>query len=247
MEISLVTDIGQKRSNNQDFIGHYSNQSAISLIILADGMGGHKAGNIASQLAVTDLGEAWTQTDLTEIAAIQDWLEAIIQKENQKLFHLGQTDTYKGMGTTIEALVIVKETLLYAHVGDSRVALIRQASYHQLTKDHSLVNALLEAGQITEDEAKTHPQRNVITQSIGQERPLAIDFGVHDLEQGDLILAASDGLTNMVSDAMILETLLDQKLSLEEKAKQLVTLANQAGGMDNITVALLAFLKEGLG
>ena len=129
MKISLVTDIGQKRSNNQDFINKFDNKNGITLVILADGMGGHRAGNIASEMTVTDLGREWINTDYTELSQIRDWLLVTLEAENRKVYELGQTDEYKGMGTTVEALAIVDNNVIYAHVGDSRIGLLHQGEY----------------------------------------------------------------------------------------------------------------------
>lgn len=243
MKIALQTDIGLKRSNNQDFINKYTNKSDITLIILADGMGGHRAGNIASEMAVTDLGRSWVNTDFTELSQIRDWMFESIEAENQKIYELGQTDDYKGMGTTIEAVALLENAAIFAHVGDSRVGLIRNGSYTLLTSDHSLVNALVKAGQLTEEEAAVHPQKNIITQSVGQAAPLEIDVAVQVLEEGDFLLINSDGLTNLVSNQTIVDILLEET-SLDVKTEALIEQANFEGGLDNITVALVACESE---
>lgn len=244
LHMALVTDIGRKRSNNQDFINKFDNKQGLTLLVLADGMGGHRAGHIASEMTVTDLGREWVKTDLIELSQIRDWLIDMIDVENQKIYALGQTDDYRGMGTTIEALVFVDQTVLYAHVGDSRIALVRDGAYRLLTSDHSLVNALVKAGQLTPEEAATHPQRNIITNSIGQATPSEPDLGVQVLQPGDYLVVNSDGLTNMVSGTTIAETLATDQ-SLNDKAKALIDLANEAGGLDNITVALIHLESEG--
>lgn len=243
MKISLLTDIGKKRSNNQDFVNQYNNQSGIKLIVLADGMGGHRAGNIASELAVTDLGNQWSATDYTDINQIRDWMLVTIEAENQKIHALGSSEEFSGMGTTIEVLAFVKDVVLYAHVGDSRISLIRNGEYKQLTSDHSLVNELVKAGQLTEEEAAIHPQKNIITQSIGQAGPLDIDLGIQPLQDGDYILVNSDGLSNMVNRTDKLDIILSDK-SLDEKVQSLVDAANNAGGLDNISVVLIAYDEE---
>lgn len=238
MKISLKTDIGQKRSNNQDFINKFDNKKGITLVILADGMGGHRAGNIASEMTVTDLGREWVKTDFTELSQIKDWLLAIIEAENQRIYDLGQSEDYKGMGTTVEAVALVDSNAIYAHIGDSRIGLVHEGNYSLLTSDHSLVNALVKAGQITEEEAASHPQKNIITQSIGQASPVEPDLGVKVLEKGDYLVINSDGLTNMISNEEIVD-ILCQDISLDEKNQTLIDLANQRGGLDNITVALV--------
>ena len=243
MKISLVTDIGQKRSNNQDFINKFDNKQGITLVILADGMGGHRAGNIASEMTVTDLGREWVNTDYTELSQIRDWFLVSLENENKKVYELGQTDEFKGMGTTVEALAIVDNNVIYAHVGDSRIGLLRHGEYQLLTSDHSLVNELVKAGQLTEEEAANNPQKNIITQSIGQANPVEPDLGVQMLEENDYLIINSDGLTNMITNDEIVE-ILNQDKNLDEKNKELVSLANDRGGLDNITIALIHVESE---
>ena len=243
MEISILTDVGQRRTNNQDYANQYKNKAGKSMVFLADGMGGHRAGNIASEMAVTDLGAAWVATEISTINEVREWFAEYLEKENQQIHRIGQDEEHKGMGTTLEAVAVIDDQVLFAHVGDSRIGLVRNGEYHQLTSDHSLVNALLKAGQITEEEAAHHPQRNIITQSIGQKDELQPDFGMVTVEAGDFIVINSDGLTNMISGDEIRDILVSD-LSVEEKAKTLVRFANNAGGLDNITVVLIHFAEE---
>ena len=243
MEISILTDVGQRRTNNQDYANQYKNKAGKSMVLLADGMGGHRAGNIASEMAVTDLGAAWVATEISTINEVREWFAEYLEKENQQIHRIGQDEEHKGMGTTLEALAVIDDQVLFAHVGDSRIGLVRNGEYHQLTSDHSLVNALLKAGQITEEEAAHHPQRNIITQSIGQKDELQPDFGMVTVEAGDFIVINSDGLTNMISGDEIRDIVVSD-LSVEEKAKTLVRFANNAGGLDNITVVLIHFAEE---
>ena len=243
MEISILTDVGQRRTNNQDYANQYKNKAGKSMIFLADGMGGHRAGNIASEMAVTNLGAAWVATEISTINEVREWFAENLEKENQQIHRIGQDEEHKGMGTTLEAVAIIDDQVLFAHVGDSRIGLVRNGEYHQMTSDHSLVNALLKAGQITEEEAAHHPQRNIITQSIGQKDELQPDFGMVTVEAGDFIVINSDGLTNMISGDEIRDIVVSD-LSVEEKAKTLVRFANNAGGLDNITVVLIHFAEE---
>ncbi len=243
MEISILTDVGQRRTNNQDYANQYKNKAGKSMVFLADGMGGHRAGNIASEMAVTDLGAAWVATEISTINEVREWFAEYLEKENQQIHRIGQDEEHKGMGTTLEAVAVIDDQVLFAHVGDSRIGLVRNGEYHQLTSDHSLVNALLKAGQITEEEAAHHPQRNIITQSIGQKDELQPDFGMVTVEAGDFIVINSDGLTNMISGDEIRDIVVSD-LSIEEKAKTLVRFANNAGGLDNITVVLIRFAEE---
>ena len=243
MEISILTDVGQRRTNNQDYANQYKNKAGKSMVFLADGMGGHRAGNIASEMAVTDLGAAWVATEISTINEVREWFAENLEKENQQIHLIGQDEEHKGMGTTLEAVAVIDDQVLFAHVGDSRIGLVRNGEYHQLTSDHSLVNALLKAGQITEEEAAHHPQRNIITQSIGQKDELQPDFGMVTVEAGDFIVINSDGLTNMISGDEIRDIVVSD-LSIEEKAKTLIRFANNAGGLDNITVVLIRFAEE---
>ena len=243
MEISLLTDVGQKRTNNQDYVNLFVNRAGRTLIILADGMGGHRAGNIASEMAVTDLGVAWVDTQIDTVNEVREWFAEHLEIENQKIYQMGRDDAYKGMGTTLEALAIIDNQAIYAHIGDSRIGLIRGEEYHQLTNDHSLVNELLKAGQLTPEEAEAHPQKNIITQSIGQKDEIQPDLGIVSLEPGDYIVINSDGLTNMISGSEIYD-IVTSDISLDDKAATLVRFANNAGGLDNITVALIAIEEE---
>ena len=243
MEISILTDVGQRRTNNQDYANQYKNKAGKSMVFLADGMGGHRAGNIASEMAVTDLGAAWVATEISTINEVREWFAEYLEKENQQIHRIGQDEEHKGMGTTLEAVAVIDDQVLFAHVGDSRIGLVRNGEYHQLTSDHSLVNALLKAGQITEEEAAHHPQRNIITQSIGQKDELQPDFGMVTVEAGDFIVINSDGLTNMISGDEIRDIVVSD-LSVEEKAKTLIRFANNAGGLDNITVVLIRFAED---
>ncbi|MBG9367762.1 MULTISPECIES: Stp1/IreP family PP2C-type Ser/Thr phosphatase [unclassified Streptococcus] len=243
MEIALLTDVGQRRSNNQDFVNQFRNHAGNPLIVLADGMGGHRAGNIASEMAVTDLGAAWVNTDINSIDTMRAWFETQLEIENQKIHAMGQEEEFRGMGTTLDAVAIIGNQAVFAHVGDSRVSIWDQQEYIQLTSDHSLVNELLKAGQITEEEAMNHPQKNIITQSIGQQDPVKPDIGLAVLQEGDYLIINSDGLTNMVTNQQIKE-ILASELSLHEKAETLVQMANDAGGLDNISVALVRYQQE---
>lgn len=243
MDISLQTDVGQKRTNNQDFANYYKNRKGKTLILLADGMGGHRAGNIASEMAVTDLGAAWVNTDIADLNGVRAWFAEHLEAENQKIHAEGQGDEFKGMGTTLEAVVIMDKQAIYAHIGDSRIGLVRGDQYTQLTSDHSLVNALLKAGQITPEEAERHPQRNIITQSIGQRDEIEPEIGTVLLEPGDYLVINSDGLSNMVAASEIYD-IVTSDIPLADKTATLIRFANNAGGLDNITVVLLHVTEE---
>ncbi|WP_374285968.1 Stp1/IreP family PP2C-type Ser/Thr phosphatase [Lactococcus sp.] len=242
MEYSILSDIGSKRSTNQDYAGTFVNRAGFRLFLLADGMGGHKAGNVASKLTVEDLGKLWTESffdEGTPDETIETWLRNQIRNENENIANLGQLDEYRGMGTTFEALIIKNGRAISAHVGDSRKYLIRDNELNKITVDHSLVQELVDAGQITEAEAEVHPNKNIITRSLGQPTEVQADIQTFDLKINDFILINSDGLTNMVSAHEIMEVVEREDLSLDNKAEALIRLANEHGGNDNITVVLV--------
>lgn len=244
MEYSILSDIGSKRGTNQDYAGAYANRAGYFLLLLADGMGGHKAGNVASKLTVEDLGKLWAETFFdadTEEETIIRWLRNQIRNENENISSLGKLDEYRGMGTTLESLVIKENMAISAHVGDSRKYLIRDGKLNKITVDHSLVQELVDAGQITEEEAENHPNKNIITRSLGQPVEVQPDIQEIDIQPEDYLLINSDGLTNMVSEEEILEILSQKEKSLAEKTEALVQLANDHGGTDNITVVLIYF------
>ncbi len=242
MEYSILSDIGSKRSTNQDYVGTYVNRAGYQLFLLADGMGGHKAGNVASKLTVEDLGKLWSETFFdagTPEATLEIWLRNQVRNENENIASLGKLDEYQGMGTTLEALVIKGNTIVSAHVGDSRTYLMRDGELNKITTDHSLVQELVDAGQITEEEV--HPNKNIITRSLGQTNEVQADIQALELQAGDIILMNSDGLTNMVSTTEIMEVLEREDLTLDNKSEALIRLANEHGGLDNITVVLIKF------
>jgi protein phosphatase len=244
VEYSILSDIGSKRSTNQDYAGTYVNRAGYQLFLLADGMGGHKAGNVASKLTVEDLGKLWSETFFdagTPEATLEIWLKNQVRNENENIASLGKLDEYQGMGTTLEALVIKAGMLVSAHVGDSRTYLMRDGELNKITTDHSLVQELVDAGQITEEEAEVHPNKNIITRSLGQTSEVQADIQVLELQVGDIILMNSDGLTNMVSTTEIMEVLEREDLTLDNKSEALVRLANEHGGLDNITVVLIKY------
>lgn len=244
MEYSILSDIGSKRGTNQDYADSYVNRAGYRLFLLADGMGGHKAGNVASKLTVEDLGKLWSETFFdagTPEATLELWLRNQIRNENENIASLGKLDEYQGMGTTLEAVVIKENVAVLAHVGDSRTYLIRDGALNKVTIDHSLVQELVDAGQITEEEAEVHPNKNIITRSLGQTTEVQADIQSFELQDGDVLLMNSDGLTNMVSAGEILEIFAREDLTLDNKSEALIRLANEHGGFDNITVILIKF------
>lgn len=244
MRFNIQTDVGRRRNTNQDYAAVFENQTGQLLAVLADGMGGHQAGDVASQMAVSNLGEDWQQT-VTETPekAIQ-WLIRQFQQENEVINRTGQEQPeLLGMGTTLVAAILFPEVFALAHVGDSRAYLLRDGQIRQLTEDHSLVNELVKSGEITQEMAANHPRKNVLTRSIGMPGTVEVDVTTIQWTADDYLLFCSDGLTNMVSDATIAEVV-NGPGSLEDKNERLIFLANEAGGSDNITVLLIALGEE---
>lgn len=238
MDYSYLSNIGKKRTTNQDYVKVFKNSQNVLLFLLADGMGGHQAGDVASKLTVETLGERWQDTNFESGEAIAEWLEAEIKQLNNLVFEEGQKDAFRGMGTTIEALCIFGYELILAHVGDSRSYLLRSDTLIQITEDHSLVNELRLLGEITAEEASHHPRKNIITRSVGMPNDLNVDIIQRTIQSEDLFLICSDGLSNMLSDEEILRLLVINE-TLEAKAERLIEEANKNGGLDNITVLLI--------
>lgn len=250
MHFSVRTDIGRKRTFNEDQGAVFVLDNGYALAVIADGMGGHRSGDVASAMAVSLIGEHFSelgssipQSKETWIA----WLDTIIRKVNQLIFEKAQSSPeHEGMGTTLEAAVIAEGSCYIAHVGDSRVYSVSSETITQLTKDHSYVNALLASGEITEEEAEVHPQRNWIMRAVGSERDIEPEFYHVPFTKGDYLLLCTDGLSNKVEAEMMRELIVADS-TLEEKVIQLIDLANERGGEDNITAVLLSSTDLGAG
>jgi serine/threonine protein phosphatase PrpC len=222
-----LSDVGLERQGNED-----SYVEDAPLFAVADGMGGAKAGEIASGMVADALESALAA------GSLPDGLAAAIQDVNARVHALAQGDrSREGMGTTVTAAWVGDTKLRIAHVGDSRCYRFREEQLEQLTDDHSLVGGLVRMGKLTPQEAEQHPQRSVILRAVGVEPTVEVDVGDHELEDGDLYLLCSDGLSSMVRDEVILETLRAAS-SLADTADLLIQLANASGGRDNITVVL---------
>jgi len=244
MQIEFQTSVGRKRKNNQDTVGIYHNQKAVPLAIVADGMGGHQAGDTASYLAVTGIGEVWEKTMLTQKDDVCHWLVEQIQEANARIFDKGSTHPEMfGMGTTIVSTVVLENELILAHVGDSRAYMVRNNEIKQLTDDHSLVNELIKTGEISVEMAANHPKKNILVRSIGVPGEVDVDISFISYQVNDMILLCSDGLTNMLTNNEIKEIMLKEE-PLATRVSELIKQANEAGGTDNITVLLIDFDDE---
>lgn len=245
MEIQYITDVGRRRKTNQDSVGVFINQSNAPLAIVADGMGGHQAGDVASKMLIDLLGEQWKLAGIKSREEAQEWLPPMIQKANKTIHEAGtQNPERTGMGTTLVLVMIFNDEVLYANVGDSRLYVMNATEIKQLTEDHSLVNELVKTGEISEEMAANHPRKNVLTRSVGTPNDVVADLGELTLTSGDTLLLCSDGLTNMVLNEDILK-IIQMKTSMEEILNELVNSANEAGGADNITALLVRFDAEG--
>ena len=238
-----VTDIGRKRKLNQDFV--YSSDEAVgnlkNVYIVADGMGGHQAGDYASKCTV--------ETMVREIkgcfeqSPIRILSRAIRIANDQVRRKAREDESLYGMGTTVVAATVLGKYLQVANVGDSRLYIINE-EVRQITRDHSLVAEMVRMGGLDREAARNHPDKNIITRAIGARDTIEIDFFHEELKSGDLILMCSDGLTNMLEDEEI-GRILKTPGTIEERAERLIDAANQNGGRDNIAVILIdAFARE---
>ena len=237
MKTFSITDTGITRDMNQDY--YFSSDTPVgnlpNLYIVADGMGGHKAGDYASRYTIERIVASVMRSGLQEPVAI---LKGAIRKANELLVDESKEDESKrGMGTTVVIATIMEDKMIVANVGDSRLYVVG-SSIRQVTRDHSLVNEMVRLGEINAAEARIHPDKNIITRAIGASATVEADFFEVDLEKNSQILMCTDGLTNMVRDEEIFR-IMNGEEALEEKAEILVRTANTNGGRDNITVMII--------
>lgn len=243
MKAYALTDIGRARSMNQDFV--FASSQPVgpleNLFLVADGMGGHRAGDFASRFLVEHMVEEIQSSGEKAPVAV---LEKAIRHVNFDLYQQAlENEEFGGMGTTLVAATVEGETLYVSNIGDSRLYLVRGGKAYQITKDHSYVEEMVAAGKMVRGSQDYLNQKNIITRAAGMTEHVQADFFEADLERGDVILLCSDGLTNMVSDEQIATTVSGEG-SLREKAEYLVETANHNGGRDNITVVLAELEKE---
>lgn len=238
LSICSKTDIGKVRTLNQDTV--YSCGSCVgtlsNLFIVADGMGGHKAGDYASAYAVNAIERIVADNNDTEPIRV---MREAIETANSEIFEKSLEEDFAGMGTTLVCATVQKDTLYVANVGDSRLYVISD-KIKQITKDHSLVEEMIRAGELDREVARFHPDKNIITRAIGTDPKVLIDFFEVELNKGDVILMCTDGLTNMVSDDEI-EDIVKGSDDVKEIVSLLVEKANENGGKDNIGVVLARF------
>ena len=237
MAATLRTDIGRLRKQNEDAAWFDEGRAVFAV---ADGMGGHLAGEVASRMAIEAVQRLARDNAYPGIAALR---EAVASAHETILAHAQDHIECAGMGTTLSVLWLGENYAYIAHVGDSRIYRLREGSLTQITQDHSLVEELVRAGLITREQARTHPRRNIITRALGTHGENEPDLLVTDVKDGDLFLLCTDGLTGMVTDEDIGRVLLEN--SMEAAADALLALALDAGGRDNVTLILCA--RKGAG
>jgi serine/threonine protein phosphatase PrpC len=221
------TDLGRQRQGNEDnlFV-------QVPLFVVADGMGGAQAGEVASEMAVRSFGSGLPDGSPAE------GLVQVVEQANRAIHDRSRSDEKtRGMGTTVTAAYVGESEVTIAHVGDSRAYVLRDGELIRLTRDHSLVGELVARGKLTEEQAEMHPQRSVITRALGSEPDVEVDVHVYQARAGDLFMLNSDGLTSMVPEARV-RPIIEGAGTLEEAGRELIAAANEAGGRDNITVIL---------
>ena len=239
MKSYYVSDTGKVRTHNEDSVMIVKNKSGEYLMVVADGMGGHKAGEIASSIVVNGLTDKFKNLDtIGEKQDAVNWIRENVATLNDAIFKY--TDEFKeskGMGTTLVLSIVTNDYVLFGNVGDSSGFVIKNGSLYKVTKDHTLVNLLVETGELTKEEAVNHPRKNVLMRALGANNPIDVD--IFDVEKDcDGILLCSDGLTNMLNKDQI-EKVLNSELTLEEKIVKLIKKSNLRGGTDNVSIACL--------
>lgn len=242
MKLYAMTDVGRKREVNQDYV--YVTDQPVgpfpNFLAVADGMGGHKAGDFASKYTVNTVLEELEKTPLDKPEEI---LRNIVSIANHKLIEVAATDVkLEGMGTTLVAGTVIGNTLYFANVGDSRLYLINE-KIRQISKDHSLVEEMVRLGGIKAEEAKNHPDKNIITRAIGVKEDVEADIYEYRLKKGDVILMCTDGLSNMVEDEDMFDIVKGSR-DVVEAVEMLIEKANSNGGRDNIGVVLAEPLSD---
>ncbi len=236
------TDIGLRRSNNEDaFIINHD----LVFFALADGMGGAASGEIASQTFVKTVSDVFSENERQSERDILELVQRTFQLANEKVLGLAENNpNNRGMGCTAELIAFDGQNFVLGHVGDSRTYFLRNGQLKQITHDHSLVQGHIDRGVITKHEAKESSNRNIILRAVGTNEALSVDLIRGDVLPGDYFLLCSDGLTDMVDDSDIENTLISPSNSLSKKVEYLINLANTAGGADNITVVLCEITQQ---
>ncbi|MBR4230545.1 MAG: Stp1/IreP family PP2C-type Ser/Thr phosphatase [Bacilli bacterium] len=240
MKTFYLTDAGKVRTHNEDSVTILKNKNNEYLLMVADGMGGHRKGEVASSIALTHLGKRFTDSASigTKLDAV-NWLNDNVNELNKKIIdYTKENEDSVGMGSTLVVAILTNDFLIFGNIGDSSGYVLKNGKLHKVTKDHTLVNLLVQAGNLTEEEAKFHPKKNVLMRALGATEKCDIDIFDVDIHN-DGIMLCSDGLTSMMSDEQIENVLSDPELSVEAKVQRLVNKCNARGGNDNISIAYL--------
>ena len=240
MKSFYLTDTGRVRSHNEDSVTIVKNASGEHLMIVADGMGGHRAGEIASSMVVTQIGTRFS--NLSTIGSKMDavkWLKENVDEVNASILKYGEEHPESmGLGTTVVMALLTKDFLIFVNIGDSSGYVLKNKVLHKITKEHTLVNFLVETGELTPEEAINHPKKNVLMKALGASEKQELD--IFDVDPNvDAILLVSDGLTNMLTMDQVEKVLNDAELKYEDKLIKLIKKCNARGGTDNISIAYL--------
>ncbi len=244
MEYSYLTDPGKIRDHNEDSVTVIKNGSGEILLAVADGMGGHRGGEIASSIAISHIGKRFMEiSSLGNKEDAINWIKDVVSEANVQIYkYTNENPESAGMGTTLVLAVLTSQFLLFGNIGDSSGYVFKNERIHKITTDHTLVNLLVKSGELTEEEAKDHPRKNVLMRALGATTKVEMD--IFDVERDvDGVMLCSDGLTNMLDDEQISKVLCE-KTSVEEKLTKLIIKSNNRGGTDNISVAYLS-MKDG--
>ena len=239
MKSFYLTDSGKVRDHHEDSVIIVKNNGNDYLMAIADGMGGHSAGEVASSIAISYLGKHFKDTflNMSKVDAV-NWIRNTVDEINTLIFQHEKTHPEsKGMGTTLVLAVLTKDYLLFGNVGDSSGFVLKDDKLHKVTYDHTLVNLLVSAGELTQEEANVHPKKNVLMKALGAALEVDVDIFDCDMDISQILLS-SDGLTNMLDKDQI-EKVLVSDLAIEDKVIKLINKANNRGGTDNISVAYL--------
>ena len=238
MKSFYLTDTGKVRSHNEDSVTIVKNSANEMLMIVADGMGGHRAGEVASSMVVTHIGARFSELSTigTKLDAV-NWLKENVDEINNSIIKYGEENPdSSGLGTTVVMALLTKEFLIFCNIGDSSGFVLKNGVLHKITKEHTLVNFLVETGELSPEEALNHPKKNVLMKALGAADKQELD--VFDVDPNvDAIMLASDGLTNMIAEQEIYNII---TRNIAEAPQKLIKKAKELGGYDNITVIIIA-------
>ena len=244
IKYSYATDIGRTRSHNEDAVSIFENDHVV-IAAVADGMGGHSAGDVASKMAMDHIEERFSpDLQFLDAESARIWATDVLERINTNILDYAKDNETRTMGTTLVLTITTETFIAIANIGDSRGYVLAYDQLRQVTKDHTFVRELLEKGKISARAAKLHPNKNIINNALGADAVLNFDFSIIERYNLDALLLASDGLTGFVEDKDIWQVL-TSTMSTEDKVKKLIDCANENGGRDNISVAILAFEKGG--